>query len=67
MQTPSKQINSDTKKYFNNEDVSSLQKLSTKKEESARPAPVEHQQIDPQPGHVPGDQDQGDEGHAGRR
>ena len=44
-----------------------FRKLSSKKEESVRPAPVEHQQIDPQPGHVPGDQDQADEGHAGRR
>ena len=44
-----------------------FRKLSSKKEESARPAPVEHQHIDPQPGHDLGDQDQGDEGHAGRR
>ena len=44
-----------------------FRKLSSKKEESARPAPVEHQQIDPQPGHDLGDEDQGDEGHAGRR
>ena len=45
-----------------------LSNIKTKKKgESARPAQVEHHQDDLQPGHVPGDQHQGDEGHAGRR
>ena len=44
-----------------------FRKFSSKKKGSARPAQVEHHPNDPLPGHVLGDQDQGDEGHAGRR
>ena len=44
-----------------------FRKLKSKEKGSARPAPVEHQPDNFQPGHVPGDQVRGDEGHAGRR
>ena len=44
-----------------------FRKLKSKKKGSARPAPDVHHQDDLHPGHVPGDQHQGDEGHAGRR
>ena len=44
-----------------------FRKFSSKKKGSASPAQVVHHPNDPLPGHVLGDQDQGDEGHAGRR